>query len=535
MFKSGLMLLSSMPQLNRLSAYLRAANQTISNTLYISIEPNLLSNTEANTRSTQELVRLLPHIYAAANRSAPYLDVRVLHHSYYHKQQQHLSSASNASSPPPLKRLFQFTPQVVLINGTNYSEDSVRKFLIDEFDLKIQRIETIPESDAETQDSWPTTTADGNDSVYDFVCLGGTFDNLHNGHKVLLSSAQLRCNNCLTIGVTDKSMIKSKTLSELIDPFDVRVDHLNKFVKDIDPFIKYNIVAISDPFGPAIVDSSLECIVVSLETLRGGQKINEIRNKDNMKPLDVIKIDLLNELNKESDFEEQKISSSSQRMRKLGTILREPQERPNLPKTPYIIGLTGGIASGKSSIADKLASLGAGVIHCDLMAHKTYESPESPAYNDIVRHFGDKVLTNSVIDRQKLGKIVFENKEELKALNAIIWPKLEAIIREKMNDMKGKYDVIVLEIALLLEAKWGDKVHQIWVSIIDQNQAINRLEKRNQLSREEALNRIESQMTNEERVREANVVFATLWDPEFTWTQVKRAWTGLQPYLHKTQ
>ena len=528
MFKSGLMLLSSIPQLSRLSSYLRAANQTITTTLYISIEPNLLSSSDTShqkKRSIKQLMSIVPEIYAEANRTAPYLDVRVLHQKHYHK-------SHNSSEATPLRRSLQFIPQVVLINGSNFSEDIVRKYLVKEFDLNIDKIQSIPESDEQT-DATDVHNGD-NCNVFDYVCLGGTFDNLHNGHKVLLSSAQLRCDKCVTIGVTDESMIKNKKLWELIQPLDVRIKELTKFVEDVDPFIDYKIVPISDPFGPAIVDQSLESIVVSHETLRGGEKINEIRLKNNMNPLEVIKIDLLNEFNKQSDFEEQKISSSSLRMRKLGTILREPEDRPDLPKKPYIIGLTGGIASGKSSIADKLLSLGAGIINCDLMAHQTYSTPESPAYKEIVEYFGPNILTkDSIIDRRKLGTIVFTDNEKLKALNQIIWPKVEALIHQKINEMKDKYDVIVLEIVLLLEAKWDHFVHQIWVTIVEESEAIVRLQNRNNLTPEEAIKRIRSQMSNEERVKKANVIFCTHWDTDFTMAQVKKAWNCLQKYLPK--
>ncbi|XP_054164529.1 bifunctional coenzyme A synthase-like [Oppia nitens] len=533
MFKSGLMLLSAVPQLSRLSAYLRHAKQTISNTLYISIDPNLLSssttvtsNCHKNDIFVNQLRKFLPQIYAEANRSAPLLDIRVVHHSHYHRNQRYTTHSSVT-----LQRSLQFTPQVVLINGGNYNEELVRNYLIKEFALNIQQIQCIPEN---ANDLQTTDDINGdNVKVYDNVCLGGTFDGLHNGHKVLISSAQLHCNQTVTIGVTDKSMIKNKKLWQLILPMEKRIEELRKFVTDVDPFIKYNIVPISDPFGPAIVDPSLESIVVSHETVRGGEKINEIRIKNDMKALDIFKIDLLDDFNKQNTFEEQKISSSSLRMRKLGTILREPEVK-NLPKRPYIIGLTGGIASGKSSIADKLKSLGAGVINCDLMAHKTYESPESEAFKEIVQHFGKHILIDdSTIDRKKLGNIVFTDKDKLKVLNNIIWPKLEVLILDKINEMKDKYQVIVLEIALLLEAKWDHKVHQIWVTLIDENEAITRLQERNQLTQEEAVSRIESQMTNEDRVQRANVVFCTLWDQSITMDQVKRAWGCLQSYLKK--
>jgi phosphopantetheine adenylyltransferase/dephospho-CoA kinase len=99
--------------------------------------------------------------------------------------------------------------------------------------------------------------------------------------------------------------------------------------------------------------------------------------------------------------------------------------------------------------------------------------------------------------------------------------------------MKTKHEVIVLEIALLLEAKWDNKVHQIWVTIIDEKEAIVRLKDRNDLSEDEAKLRIKSQLTNSERVTKANVVFSTKWEQSFTMDQVKKAWDHLQRYLNE--
>jgi phosphopantetheine adenylyltransferase/dephospho-CoA kinase len=526
------MLLSCIPQINKLSSYLRAANQTITSTLYISIEPNLLSSSQINTNSNQELLKLLPQIYAEANRSTPYLDVRVLHQNYYHKQGYDIFDHKQTN---PFRHCLQYTPQIVLINGSNISEDIIRKYLITRFNIKnVQKIQSINETDNDLRNINDNRMSDEvNDKVYDKVCLGGTFDNLHNGHKVLLSTAQLRCNKCVTIGVTDSHMIQSKKLWELIEPIDIRIEKLRQFVTDVDPFIEYNIVSISDPYGPAITDEELECIVVSQETIKGGQKINEIRAQRNFKPLDIIIVELLNEYNKESDLEEMKISSSSLRMRKLGSILKEPQINKDLPKKPYIIGLTGGIASGKSSIAEKLRGLGAGVINCDQIAHQTYRSTQSSIYQEIVKEFGSDILNSDLsIDRKKLGSIVFADPEKLKLLNSIVWPKLEPQIHEEIDKMKIKYEVIVLEIALLLEAKWDNKVHQIWVTIIDEKEAIVRLKDRNNLSEEEAKLRIKSQLTNSERVMKANVVFSTKWEQSFTMDQVKKAWDHLQRYLN---
>jgi phosphopantetheine adenylyltransferase/dephospho-CoA kinase len=91
--------------------------------------------------------------------------------------------------------------------------------------------------------------------------------------------------------------------------------------------------------------------------------------------------------------------------------------------------------------------------------------------------------------------------------------------------------VIVLEIALLLEAGWQEKVHQIWVAIIDEKEAIKRLKERSGLEENEAKNIISFQMSNHEKVQKANIVLCTYWDHEFTMKQVTKAWNQTQKYL----
>ena len=95
---------------------------------------------------------------------------------------------------------------------------------------------------------------------HDFVCLGGTFDRLHEGHKILLSEAALRCDKVITVGVTDENMLKSKKVADLIQDTEVRIQNVKDFLFDIRGHDKDFITAISDPFGPAITDESLTCI-----------------------------------------------------------------------------------------------------------------------------------------------------------------------------------------------------------------------------------------------------------------------------------
>lgn len=114
--------------------------------------------------------------------------------------------------------------------------------------------------------------------IYKHTVLGGTFDRLHNAHKLLLSEAALRSSNKVTVGVTQENMLVTKTLWELVEDLDIRISSVRNFLTDICSDLTYDVVPISDPFGPAIVDPTMEMIVVSQETLKGGQKVNERKN-----------------------------------------------------------------------------------------------------------------------------------------------------------------------------------------------------------------------------------------------------------------
>lgn len=118
-------------------------------------------------------------------------------------------------------------------------------------------------------------------------------------------------------------MLKSKTLPELILPFEKRTSELHNFLKDSDPSLEYEIVGLTDPYGPAIVYPEIGGIVGSEETKRGCEKINEIRAEKGLDPLKIFLVGLEGDPSKESSFEENKVSSSSFRMRLLGMIIHE--------------------------------------------------------------------------------------------------------------------------------------------------------------------------------------------------------------------
>lgn len=327
-------------------------------------------------------------------------------------------------------------------------------------------------------------------------------------------------------------------LPELILPVEERISQLREFLLDIDSTLQYDIVPIDDPFGPTQTDPNIDMIVVSAETLRGGQKVNEIRASKNLSQLDIFSIDIV-ESNVSDSVHESKVSSSNTRIDLLGTRFRKPEPRLNLPSRPYIIGLTGGIASGKSKMAERLGEMGAHVIDCDKVAHDVYE-PGQSCYKKIVEHFGNEILaSDGRIDRTKLGPIVFRNPQELQILNSIVWPELMIEVNKRLDKLRGSGvqvpKIVVLEAAVLLKAGWESNCHEVWSMIVPPEEAVKRIMERNSLSETEARNRVASAVPNAEIVSKSQVIFSSQWDYDFTRRQAERAWKTLNKELDAKQ
>lgn len=360
------------------------------------------------------------------------------------------------------------------------------------------------------------------------VVLGGTFDRIHAGHKVLLSQAALLAEERLVVGVTDENMIKSKKLWELILSTERRIEDVRAFIDDVDCTLKHEVVPISDPFGPTATDPHMDLIVVSTETSRGGAKVNELRAKNGLNQLKVHTIDLLDDELTVEDKED-KISSSNQRMDLLGTRLKPRDAKPHLSSKPYIIGLVGGVAAGKSKMAERFAKLGAGVIDCDKIAHELYE-PGEDCYQTVINNFGMGILNeDKTINRKALGAIVFSDPDKLDLLNTILWDAILERAKQRIKEMYEKQNkqIIIMEAAVLLRAGWQSACHEIWSCIIPREEAIQRLMERNGLTEEEADKRIKAQISNSELVKNSDIVFCTAWSYEYSQMQAEKVWVDL--------
>jgi len=190
-----------------------------------------------------------------------------------------------------------------------------------------------------------------------------------------------------------------------------------------------------------------------------------------------------------------------------------------------IVGLTGGIATGKSLVSQLLEEHGAFVINADLIAHDLY-NPGTIGFNSLISHFGDTILDlNGTIDRKKLASIVFTRKHEMDNLNTIMHPLIYDEIKRIMSDLSNeKHPIVVVEAAVLIEAGWQDLFDQIWVVSSDVETVISRLNARNGLSREESLKRIDSQMPSKDRNKYADIVIENNGNKEILSSTIKELW-----------
>lgn len=172
-----------------------------------------------------------------------------------------------------------------------------------------------------------------------------------------------------------------------------------------------------------------------------------------------------------------------------------------------VIGLTGGIGTGKSEAARYMVSLGAALIDADLVGHEAYQ-PHAEAWRRVVDAFGPEILRpNGEIDRRKLGEIVFADPEQLARLNAIMHPLMAGMVAAKLAALAaGGAAVAVVEAALLYEAGWDALVQEVWVTDAPEEAVIRRLHQRNGMSEPEVRKRLAAQMSRQQRLNRADAV-----------------------------
>ena len=195
----------------------------------------------------------------------------------------------------------------------------------------------------------------------------------------------------------------------------------------------------------------------------------------------------------------------------------------------FVIGLTGGIASGKSTVSKILAQTGAPVIDADKIAHEVV-MPKQLAWEKIVSHFGISVILDSgQLNRAALGAKVFSNPTERKWLENLIHPLVQVAIEQAIQVCQHeKKEIVVLDIPLLYEVGWETLVDETWVVSVDATTQLNRLVQRDHLLLVQAQKRIDSQMSLTEKVKRADYVIDNMFDLAKTREQVLKRWNQIR-------
>ncbi|MGX7245693.1 dephospho-CoA kinase [Enterococcus quebecensis] len=173
-----------------------------------------------------------------------------------------------------------------------------------------------------------------------------------------------------------------------------------------------------------------------------------------------------------------------------------------------VLGVTGGIATGKSTVVNVFRSLGFPIVDADVIAREVVE-PGTPGLSEVVSVFGTDILnSDNSLNRKKLGTVIFSNKQKRKLLNKTLSPFIKKTILTEIEDKKKESPLVIVDIPLLYEGGYDKFVDQVAVVYVPENIQLIRLMNRDNLTEKEALNRIESQLAIEEKKKLADIV----WD-----------------------
>jgi dephospho-CoA kinase len=205
-----------------------------------------------------------------------------------------------------------------------------------------------------------------------------------------------------------------------------------------------------------------------------------------------------------------------------------------------IVGLTGGVASGKTTVSEVLREEGATLIDADQIARELVQ-PQTPAWQELVRVFGNEILDrDGSIHRQKLASLIFSNPRRRSLLNRILHPRIKEEIGRRLKGIQQKDPeaIVVIDAPLLIETGGHREMDKVIVVVSTETQQIERLRRRNQLSEEQARAMLSSQMSLEEKTTVADYVICNEGSPEETRQKAKNVFKelkriALQPKGHK--
>lgn len=192
-----------------------------------------------------------------------------------------------------------------------------------------------------------------------------------------------------------------------------------------------------------------------------------------------------------------------------------------------MIGLTGGIASGKSAVAKRLRELGAVVVDADVLAREAVE-PHTPGWERVKEAFPEVIGPDGCIDRRRLGEIIFADAQKRKTLEGIIHPEVLRRLLDEAKRAEEAGKVVVAEVPLLYEVGWDRLMEEVWVVYVKPEVQLQRLMDRNSVDHEQAEQMISSQMPLEEKRHRAHRVIDNNGPLEKTWEQVDALWEELK-------
>lgn len=196
----------------------------------------------------------------------------------------------------------------------------------------------------------------------------------------------------------------------------------------------------------------------------------------------------------------------------------------------FVLGITGGIATGKSSVVQHFIDLGFPVVDADIIARHLLDQNEQ-AYNEVVKVFGSEILQeNGEINRQALGALVFNHPDKLKQLDELMAPFLQKSILAAIKQASQNQNLVIVDVPLMYEKGYDEWMDQVAVVYCTPNQQLKRLMQRNQLTEKEAKQRIDSQLPIEMKKLLAEVVFDNSNDLTQTIQQVD-TWLSNRKYI----
>lgn len=211
------------------------------------------------------------------------------------------------------------------------------------------------------------------------------------------------------------------------------------------------------------------------------------------------------------------------------TLARKVKESLRGLDNRLLIGITGGIASGKSTVTDMLKELGAPLIDYDILARQVVE-PGMPAWTDIVDYFGSQILNEDrTIDRKALARIVFQDSRKRKKLESFTHPRIHAQFIRQLNEIAKKHPgaIIQVSIPLMIEQNLQHMFHYILVVYVSQEEQIGRLMARDGISEDDARQIIKAQLPINEKLCYADFVINNTGSIEESKKQVEELWNTL--------